>query len=308
MKNLTPIQTATAKPARLAALKQSFQDWMSSSDPVVRLSRRLATTLSLDTQLTVIAEEFTALVPFDAMQYRHRIANRDFVFFTGKGGPHHCEYRLSVEGQLYGTLAFHRRQRFSEEELAGLEMLISVSACHLRNACHHIAIERAALTDSLTGIGNKRALESAMAQAGALADRQGAAWSLILCDLDHFKQVNDNHGHVIGDHILVKTAEQLERAVRTSDTVYRFGGEEFAVLLPHTGEKEAREVADRIRELVESIRVDGGATPLTVTASCGVAMHLVDEAPDHWLARADEALYRAKAQGRNCTRLFASIG
>ncbi|MCC4271962.1 GGDEF domain-containing protein [Marinobacter nauticus] len=307
MKNLTSIRPNTSRPARLAALKQSFQDWNNTSDVMARLARRLSTTLSLEAQLSILAEEMTDMVPFDSLNYRHRIARQDFVFSTGMGGPHRCEYRLSLEGHQYGTLTLHRRQRFSEEELTGIEMMLSGAICHIRNACQFIAIEQTALTDSLTGIGNKRALVEALQRASAMADRHGAPWSLILCDLDHFKLINDNHGHVVGDHILARTAEKLEQALRNSDTVYRFGGEEFAILLPHTNEQEAREVADRIRGAIESIRVDGGETPLTVTASCGVAMHLTDEQPEQWLARADEALYRAKAAGRNCTRVFASI-
>jgi diguanylate cyclase (GGDEF)-like protein len=255
----------------------------------------------------MLAKEMAAMVPFDSLNYRHRIARQDFVFSTGMGGPHRCEYRLSLEGHQYGTLTLHRRQRFSEEELTGIEMMLSGAICHIRNACQFIAIEQAALTDSLTGIGNKRALDEALQRASSMADRHGAPWSLILCDLDHFKLINDNHGHVVGDHILARTAEKLEQALRNSDTVYRFGGEEFAILLPHTNDQEARDVADRIRGAIESIRVDGGETPLTVTTSCGVAMHLADEQPEQWLARADEALYRAKAAGRNCTRVFASI-
>src|SRR5690606_22027171 len=266
-------------------------------------SRRPHTSFSRDWSSDVCSSD----LPFDSLNYRHRIARQDFVFSTGMGGPHRCEYRLSLEGHQYGTLTLHRRQRFSEEELTGIEMMLSGAICHIRNACQFIAIEQAALTDSLTGIGNKRALDEALQRASAMADRHGAPWSLILCDLDHFKLINDNHGHVVGDHILARTAEKLEQALRNSDTVYRFGGEEFAILLPHTNEQEARDVADRIRLAIESIRVDGGETPLTVTASCGVATHLVDEAPEQWLARTDEALYRAKAQGRNCTRVFASI-
>ena len=307
MKNLTSIRPNTSRPARLAELKQSFQDWNHTSDVMARLARRLSTTLSLEAQLSILAEEMTDMVPFDSLNYRHRIARQDFVFSTGMGGPHRCEYRLSLEGHQYGTLTLHRRQRFSEEELTGIEMMLSGAICHIRNACQFIAIEQTALTDSLTGIGNKRALDEALQRASAMADRHGAPWSLILCDLDHFKLINDNHGHVVGDHILARTAEKLEQALRNSDTVYRFGGEEFAILLPHTNEQEARDVADRIRAAIESIRVDGGETPLTVTASCGVAMHLTDEQPEQWLARADEALYRAKAAGRNCTRVFASI-
>lgn len=307
MKNLTSIRPNTSRPARLAELKQSFQDWNNTSDVMARLARRLSTTLSLEAQLSMLAKEMADMVPFDSLNYRHRIARQDFVFSTGMGGPHRCEYRLSLEGHQYGTLTLHRRQRFSEEELTGIEMMLSGAICHIRNACQFIAIEQAALTDSLTGIGNKRALDEALRRASAMADRHGAPWSLILCDLDHFKLINDNHGHVVGDHILARTAEKLEQALRNSDTVYRFGGEEFAILLPHTNEPEARDVANRIRGAIESIRVDGGETPLTVTASCGVAMHLADEEPEQWLARADESLYRAKAAGRNCTRVFASI-
>ncbi|WP_029653632.1 GGDEF domain-containing protein [Marinobacter daepoensis] len=307
MKNLTPIQTSSSRPARLAALKQSFQDWNNTQDAITRLCRRLSTTLSLENQLTILADEMSGTIPFDALNYRNRIARQDFVFATGMGGPHRCEYRLTLEGLPYGTLTLHRRQRFSDDELAGIEMMLSGAICHIRNACQFLTIEQAALTDALTGIGNKRALDEALQRASAMSNRHGYAWSLILCDLDHFKQINDHHGHVVGDHILARTAEKLEQALRNSDTVYRFGGEEFAILLPHTNEQEAREVADRIRNALESIRVDGGEIPLTVTASCGVAMHLTEESSEQWLARADEALYRAKAGGRNCTRVFASI-
>ncbi|MGO1233736.1 MAG: GGDEF domain-containing protein [Marinobacter sp.] len=307
MKNLTSIQPSTSRLARLAALKQSFQEWSSAPDMLTRLSRRLSTTLCLETQLGMIAEEVAETIPFDAMNYRHRIARQDFVFATGVGGPHRCEYRLSIEGNYYGTLSFHRRQKFTEDELAGFEMLISAVICPLRNACRFIAIEQTALTDSLTGIGNKRAMDEDLLRASALAARHGAPWSLILCDLDHFKRVNDTHGHMVGDHILTRAAEQIERSLRTSDTVYRFGGEEFAVLLPHTDEQAAKDVADRIRMAIEGMRVDTEDALVSVSASCGVARYLNGEDFGHWLARADEALYRAKDHGRNCTRVFATI-
>jgi len=307
VKNLTSIQPNTSRPARLAALKQSFQDWNSSADVLTRLTRRLATTLSLEAQLSIIAEEMAETIPFEAMNYRNRIASQDFVFSTGIGGPHRCEYRLNLDGHNYGSLSFHRKQRFTEDEMAGIEMMLSAVICPVRNACQHIMIEQAALTDPLTGTGNKRALAEALGRTIALSDRHASDWSLILCDLDHFKQINDTHGHIMGDHVLTKTAEQIQQAVRNSDEVFRFGGEEFAVLLPHTAQKEAMEVADRIRSAIEQIRIDGGEAPLTVTASCGVATHLPGENKDNWMARADEALYQAKHDGRNCTRLFATI-
>ncbi|QSP94045.1 GGDEF domain-containing protein [Marinobacter salinisoli] len=307
MKNIPSIQATPSQPRKLAALKQAHQDWSSASNVITRLTQRLSTTLALEEQLGILAEELSDIVPFDTLTYRHRIARQEFVYSTGLGGQHRCEYRLNLEGDFYGTLTICRRQRFSEEELQGIETLIGAAIYSVRNACRYIAIEQAALTDSLTGIPNKRALDDNLLRASSLSDRHGQAYSLILVDLDHFKQVNDTYGHVAGDHLLRRVGECLERALRTSDSVYRFGGEEFAVLLPHTGEQDARDVAERIRRTVSEITVDAGGERITATASFGVATHLKGEQPEQWVARADEALYRAKQKGRNRTEVFAAI-
>jgi len=307
VKNIPSIQQSSAQPQKLAALRQAHQDWNNTPDVLTRLTRRLSTTLSLEQQLAILAEEIAAVVPFTALNYRHRIGKQDFVYATGMGGPHRCEYRLSLEGANYGTLVLQRRQRFTEQELEGVEMILSAAICPLRNACQYVAIEQASLTDSLTGIPNKRALDDALQRSSLLSERHGELYSLVLCDLDHFKTVNDTHGHVVGDHLLQIAASEIEQSIRTSDTVYRFGGEEFAILLPHTPEQDAKDVAERVREAIAAIRVDGGEKELRITTSCGVATFLPKESPQAWLARADEALYRAKHQGRNCTRVFATI-
>ncbi|MBW0146051.1 GGDEF domain-containing protein [Marinobacter arenosus] len=307
MKHIPSLERPVSQPRKLAALRQARQDWNNPSDVLTRLTRRLSTTLSLETQLGILAEELGDIVPFDSLHYRHRIAREDFVFATGLGGQHRCEYRLNLEGVAYGVLTLYRRRKFSDEELEGVETILGTAICPLRNACQYLTIEKASLTDALTGIPNKRALDEALLRASQLSDRHDEEYSLILCDLDHFKSVNDNHGHVVGDHLLQLAAECLERSLRTSDSVYRFGGEEFAILLPHTGEAGAKDVAERIREAITGIVVDCGDETLSVTTSCGVAMHLGGESPGQWLARADDALYQAKRQGRNCTRVFASI-
>lgn len=308
MKNIPSIPRSSTQPKDLATLRQAYQGWSSTPDPLTRLTRRLSTSLSLETLLGILAEEISNIIPFDALNYRHHIARRDFVYATGRGGPHRCEYRLNLEGVNYGTLTLNRRQTFSDDELQGIEMFISAAICPLRNACQFITIEQAALTDALTSIPNKRALDEHLERASLLSDRHREEYSLILCDLDHFKTVNDQQGHVVGDHLLQLTAEAIENAIRNSDSVYRFGGEEFAILLPHTGEQEAKEVADRVRATVARLRIDCGNKELSTTISCGVARHLSGESAPDWITRADEALYRAKAQGRNCTRVFASIG
>lgn len=308
MKDIPTINKSGPQPQKLAALRQAHREWSESPDVLNRLTRRLSTTLNLETQLAILAEEISSVVPFDCMNYRHQIADREFVYATGMGGPHRCDYRLNLEGSFYGALSFSRRQKFAEPELEGIELMLAAAICPIRNACQFITIEQAALTDSLTGVPNKRAMDGVLARACCLGDRHGEDYSLILCDLDHFKTVNDQHGHVVGDHILKLAAAELEKAVRNSDSVYRFGGEEFAVLLPHTDESHARVVADRIREHIRTISVNCGNRDVSVTTSCGVAQRLTDEAANQWLARADEALYRAKDHGRNCTRVFAAIG
>lgn len=308
MKHIPSIARNGSQPQKLAALRQAHQEWNESPDILTRLTRRLSTTLSLDNQMAILAEEIGGVVPFDALQYRHQISGTDFVYASGVGGPHRCDYRLNLEGEFYGTLSLRRRQKLAEQELEAIELILGAAICPIRNACRFITIEQAALTDSLTGVPNKRAMDEAMQRARQLSDRHGDKYSLILCDLDHFKAVNDSHGHVVGDHILKLAARELEKAVRSSDSVYRFGGEEFAILLPHTAEQEAREVADRIREYIDAIVVNCGDIDVSVTASCGVAMHLTGEVADQWLARADEALYQAKDHGRNCTRVLAGIG
>jgi diguanylate cyclase (GGDEF)-like protein len=307
VKHVSPFPFTAPQPQKLAELRQSFEQWNCEPGILNRLLRRLSATLKLDEQLTILVEEMVQIVPFDAFQYRHQLARQEFVFTTGMGGPHRCEYRLNLEDENFGTLSLHRRTRFSNDELQAVEMLISAAIFPVRNACQFSAMKQASLTDSLTGIGNKRAMNEALQKAQLVADRHNETYSLILCDLDHFKTINDSCGHVTGDIVLKRVTEVLEFTVRSSDSVYRFGGEEFAVLLPHTDQCAAVDVAERIRSAIEAIKIDCGRHSVAVTTSCGVALHRAGENSGQWLARADEALYRAKDQGRNCTRVFATI-
>ena len=126
----------------------------------------------------------------------------------------------------------------------------------------------------------------------------------MLCDLDHFKNINDGWGHAMGDQVLVAVANALRASTRDADTVARWGGEEFLVVLPETREGEAIDLAERLRARVEGLQVaDRHQCPVPVTLSMGIARLAPGETGAGWLKRADEALYRAKAQGRNCCRM-----
>lgn len=298
---------ATTGENRLAALREARQAWTRADDPVARLYRRVSTTLALEQLLGIFAEELGSALPFGQLVYRHRIGHQDFVFSHGLGGTHRCDYQLTLEGMNYGSLALTRRNRFSEDELEVIEFLLGILICPLRNACQYALVEQAALTDSLTEIPNKRALDMALRRDCSISDRHGDDFALILCDLDYFKDVNDSYGHVLGDHILKAVAGALADATREGDSIFRFGGEEFAILLPHADATAGREIADRIRAAIHEICIPCGKDLVKVTASAGVAAHCRGETPEQWLARADDALYRAKDGGRNCTRVSHAL-
>lgn len=293
---------------QMAAIRQATADWQQNTNPFTVLSRRMASSLVLEDLITIFAEVLETLVPFDQLTFRHRIGKQELVFRSGLGGQHRCDYRLTLQGEHYGELTLTRRQRFDEAELSAIEQMLAIAICPIRNACQYATIEQAALTDALTSAPNKRALDQALSQACSVAERHHEDYTLILCDIDHFKLVNDNYGHVIGDHLLKATAREIELAVRNSDQFYRFGGEEFAILLPHTSENDAEVVAERIRQRVAALKINCGETDVTVTISAGVATRLRTESPEQWLARADEALYRSKSKGRNRTSVANRIG
>jgi diguanylate cyclase (GGDEF)-like protein len=164
-----------------------------------------------------------------------------------------------------------------------------------------LSLERIASTDMLTGLPNRLSFFTAAHAEMTRASRMGSTLSLLMIDLDHFKQVNDNFGHHGGDQALRAFAGACRKVLAGKDIIGRLGGEEFAVLLPHADIDQARDVAERIRRAVEDIRLAGNLSGLRITSSIGVARVRPGERnPDGALARADAALYLAKKQGRNC--------
>jgi len=161
-------------------------------------------------------------------------------------------------------------------------------------------LEKLALTDGLTQIHNRRHFQIRLAEEFRRAQRYDNPMALILADLDHFKSINDTAGHVVGDLVLRKVAGCFTACIRDTDTAARWGGEEFAVVLPQTHLAGALTVAERIRKDIGALRL-GPGDALGVTASLGVAsypaahVHTTDEL----VRAADEALYRAKRDGRN---------
>ncbi|MCH9692999.1 MAG: diguanylate cyclase [Gammaproteobacteria bacterium] len=155
-----------------------------------------------------------------------------------------------------------------------------------------------ATKDPLTGAGNRRSLDDKLEEIVNTYRRNATAASMLMIDLDHFKKVNDVHGHAAGDRILQRITEILNLRIRVTDSLYRIGGEEFVVILEGQGIERATHLAEQLRTLVEANEL---ATDHSVTISLGVAELNVEEEAQDWLQRADKALYCAKRDGRNST-------
>lgn len=163
-----------------------------------------------------------------------------------------------------------------------------------------------AATDQLTGLGNRCAAGRHFKRRMGELKRYGVPFGLLFADVDHFKDVNDTHGHHTGDRVLVQIAQTLTSALRGVDALCRWGGEEFVALVPHVDEKGFRSIAERMRRFVESTRIPlGEASPdeIRVTISVGGALARPDDTLTSLAARADAMMYEAKRSGRNCTRL-----
>lgn len=160
-------------------------------------------------------------------------------------------------------------------------------------------LERASLTDPLTGLYNRRHLNRTLQAEIDRSKRQQTALSVILLDIDHFKAVNDTYGHACGDSVLRELANRSLQTLRGMDSACRLGGEEFLMLLPDTTPEQAQLVAERLRQATESRPIDTTVGPISVTISIGVAGLIPGESGLQLLERADEALYEAKRLGRN---------
>ncbi|HUB05392.1 MAG TPA: diguanylate cyclase [Myxococcales bacterium] len=211
-------------------------------------------------------------------------------------------FPLRVGDRVLGTLvaASRRKGAFDDDAVRMAEVVGLQVGEALQRAQLFAEVERMATTDGLTGLVNHRTFQNLLDQRLALARRYHKPLSFLLCDIDHFKQVNDGHGHPAGDAILKGVAKLLGAQARETDIVARYGGEEFALVLPETDGAAARTLAERIRAAVEATPFSIGTGSLRITLSLGLATFPeTAEAKQDLIGRADQALYAAKRAGRN---------
>jgi diguanylate cyclase (GGDEF)-like protein len=215
---------------------------------------------------------------------------------------------LRWEGRLRGALAvgYERPRSASPDELALLEAFGDLAAAACRNASAHAELALAARTDTLTGCLNHAAMHDALHREFERCRRKGHALSLVILDLDEFKQVNERHGHLAGDEVLRQVGESLRQSVRAYDLVARYGGDEFAVIAIDADEATATEVAVRAVEAVGRALGAFGSAGQATAATAGVAEWEAGDSPTALIARADRALLHGKHEGSRGTAVRAS--
>ena len=262
-----------------------------------QLVLQLQTSLEPQRILGLFFREIQRLVTLDALSYQHKASDLRLEF--GQRGHHSISYSLSHEGEHLGELTFRRNQRFTEQEQGNLESLLSALLFPMRNALLYRVATQSALRDPLTDTGNRVAMDQTLQREIDMSRRHLQPLSLLMLDIDHFKRINDTHGHSAGDEVLKAVAASIKGQLRNVDMVFRYGGEEFLILLSNTGREAAAMVGERLRFATQAKEylADGKSIELTVSLGCSTL--LPGESAESLLRRADNALYVAKREGRN---------
>ena len=280
-----------------ARLRELEEERRRVRETTLRFGEALAATHDVDQLLRVIVE--TAVQATGATRGERTDGGVVLMAHGGDRAPLKLEFPLVAGRESFGTLVLYGDD-FTSDQRESAGWLVGHAVIALSNARQHRTVEQQALVDSLTGLANRRLCTAALEKELARAERFDEPLALVLADIDDFKNINDRWGHPTGDEVLKAFAACLRESVREIDLAGRWGGEEFALLLPGTDLEGGRRLAERIRELVgghRQLAPDGAE--IRVSASFGVASFPLVSGQNQLVAAADAALYEAKRSGKD---------
>ena len=290
-----PTSPPAVSEKNLATLAQRPASALAAS--TLHLANLLQSALELEKLIEVFADEVNRLLPLSGLEYVNR--EEQVMLTLGREGRHSNSYDLVVLDKSLGVITFRGDDRLEESHLQQLEALICALVYPLRNALMYKRALDTALKDPVTGINNRAALNATIDREVNLSHRHGYALSVVMLDLDHFKRINDKYGHLAGDTVLRTLAGRITDCTRGSDMVFRYGGEEFTVVLSNTEIDGAALLAERIRKAIAAIPIVIDDFEIPVTVSIGVSTLETGDTSATLINRADAALYDAKTAGRN---------
>jgi len=269
------------------------------------ITNRLVTTLEVDRCVEIFMQAVAEDLPFDGFHYTVKRPEPAINLHFGRQSRHNCSYNLSIDETVLGELTLYRGRKFAESELKHLEKMLCVLVHPLKNAIMYRKAVLLSQTDALTGLNNRAAFDRDIDRELSLADRQGRTLTLMLLDIDYFKKVNDKYGHAAGDEVIRVVAEHMQEVTRTSDVLFRYGGEEFAIILSDVDSLTAMDVAERIRLSLKNRVIHFNDQEIRITVSIGMGCYQQNEGRQSLFEKTDKALYMAKEMGRDLIKISA---
>lgn len=292
--------TAKSRNAQVIALDSRKSEQVTSDKKfikILQLSDLLSRTLEMSDVIDIFSNEIQDHIPHQA--YRFVSERLDSPVSKGKVDRFSMNYRLTLHDQLLGELTIYRTSQFTTNEVCEFEDYLCGLVYPVKNALMYEVALKSAYEDPLTHLGNRTAMESFLPREIGLAKRHDSSMALMIIDLDGFKTINDTNGHDVGDRVLKDVGNILLEAVRNTDLIYRYGGDEFISALPQTDMQGALDVAERVRLGIGKLSVIENDIKLKVSVSIGVTMVLAGDDFSRIFKRADKALYKAKNAGKN---------
>ncbi|MEZ5529412.1 MAG: GGDEF domain-containing protein [Porticoccaceae bacterium] len=266
-----------------------------TAECLLALHQQMASTLDPSEIIHLFMQWLKEIQWIDSVGYLHPTEQLSLTYGSTK--PHNVHYTLQLEDQPLGELIISRKRRFLETELQFHEIALAAAAPYLRNALDHQTVKHKAFHDSLTGIMNRSAMEELLAKEVTRAQRHGHELSIIVVDIDNFKKINDEKGHIVGDLVLKQVSQHIKNQLRNSDLLFRYGGDEFIAILPNTGYTGALHVSNQISDTPQAVATRPNPATPTPKLSIGFSCYQYGEEANDLIHRADQAMYEAKRGG-----------